>query len=156
MPRLPLLFSLTSLSLFLTISILILSIINSLGADSFYSVPGVCGYTIVYNLSILIVEHRKRKRERLEGDYSTLSTIAGIALCGIGVVLWLGCLTVLVLGVVLRVEKSTRPSRTQLWVALAQCILVSLEAGVLVCIFVRSWFERGFGRNRGFFDIHTL
>lgn len=144
--RVPALFNLTCASLFIVVALFVFSMLH-LGSDSFFTVPAVAGLTLIYHYVILTLEYRAPRRPAPK--YSASSAKSSIICGSILIALWMGAFAITLLMAILisfKDIKSTQGSMGQvLWVMIVQCVLIPVEALVLVVIVVRSTFERKYG-----------
>ncbi|KAK0457164.1 uncharacterized protein EV420DRAFT_1551859 [Desarmillaria tabescens] len=138
----PPLFLLTCASLFISSIVFIFSMLH-LGYDSFFTIPAVYAVTLIYHVTILVLEHRNSARL----DPASSTTLGSI-ICGAAVgAMWLGAFTVVLLVTVLFGDKAIGEDNGELWILIVQCFIAPVEALVLLALVLRSAQERRQGAS---------
>ncbi|KAK7447014.1 hypothetical protein VKT23_014227 [Stygiomarasmius scandens] len=161
-PAVPL-FNLTTASLFLSTIIFAISMLH-LGTDSIWVIPTIYAFTILYHITILVIEYRRSLATMIiinplseQPPSSTSSTMPSIICGAILVGLWVGAfaLTMVIaifvgkglpLGEEVGEAVNGKGKQGVMGLVIGQLILCALEALIMLAIVLRSAYER---RNGG-------
>lgn len=140
----PPLFLLTCVSLFISSIVFIFSMLH-LGYDSFFTIPAVYAVTLIYHMTLLILEYRNSARL----DPASSTTLGSIVCGAVVGTMWLGAFTVVLLVTVLLGAKTVEEDNQvqELWILIVQCFIAPVEALVLLALVLRSAQERRQGAS---------